>query len=114
MSKMKGAKMSDITYIQKLRYSLKHALTAIHYSKSIGKEYPILEGELKEVLATPRMNCEVGTPKEQLDRFNAFCCVQKSCKLCPCNQILDSGEVRCNCFKWGQMPYCREDDNDQK
>lgn len=61
------------------------------------------------VLSTPPRNCDVGTPKEQAERFKAFClprvgkCSENS--TCPakhpCNEI---GIQYCQ-LKWAQMPY---------
>lgn len=75
---------------------------------SAWNEYGEAIDRCRASLAAPARNCDVGTPKEQLDRFDTFCHDQKSCEPCPCNQILPSGEERCNCFEWSQMPYEEE------
>ena len=62
----------------------------------------------KRALSKPRRNCDVGTAKEQSERYNNFCCdhrtYEKCCGDCPLN-----GEPCCE-IAWEQMPY--EGDND--
>ena len=62
----------------------------------------------KAALAEPVKNCEMGTIKEQSQRFNAFCDAHKYvgddganwCSMtCPCYNDIDCG------VKWAQMPY---------
>ena len=54
-------------------------------------------------IGRPRRNCDVGTPKEQLGRFNKFCYAHLSpeigCGGCPLN-----GEPCCE-LAWAQTPY---------
>lgn len=61
-------------------------------------------------LAESVKNCEVGTPTEQMERFNRFCVshykgpdehgvIPSGCD-CPCQ-----GKDGCNAFVWSQMPY---------
>ena len=61
-------------------------------------------------LAKPPRNCDVGTEKEQAERFYAFCGyhrfqsgIKGMCSsLCPCIRCRDM----CNCITtWEQMPY---------
>ena len=68
-----------------------------------------LKNDIESALAAPPRNCDVGTPKEQAERFKAFClprvgkCSENS--TCPakhpCNEI---GIQYCQ-LKWAQMPY---------
>lgn len=68
-----------------------------------------LRGMVNAALAAPARNCDVGTAKEQAERFKAFClprilrCSENS--TCPakhpCNEI---GIQYCQ-LKWAQLPY---------
>ena len=64
-----------------------------------------IRSEIKEALAEPIRNCDVGTPKEQSLRFDEFCYAhrsrEKGCEGCP---ILEGG-VSCCELAWAQMPY---------
>ena len=60
-------------------------------------------------LAAPARNCDVGTVKEQIERFNEFCNSEwrdsgnANCGNCP---LWDSGTIGHNCeIRWAQMPY---------
>jgi hypothetical protein len=68
--------------------------------------------DVKSALAEPPRNCDVGTPQEQIKRWEKFCqehheywkpgksltAIQR-CN-CPCHE--GNG---CNYFIWAQMPY---------
>ena len=68
-------------------------------------------GVAKDALAEPSRNCDVGTPREQNERFVSFCASHyrgaEAMKTddgpcdCPC-WVKGQG---CNCFVWAQMPY---------
>lgn len=68
-----------------------------------------IENVIRAALAEPARNCDVGTAKEQAERFKAFClprvirCSENS--RCPakhpCNEI---GIQYCQ-LKWAQLPY---------
>lgn len=63
-----------------------------------------IRSEIKEALAEPIRNCDVGTPKEQSLRFDEFCynhrSQEKGCGDCP---LLDGGP--CCELAWAHMPY---------
>jgi hypothetical protein len=67
------------------------------------KRLPNLAYKEVSISATPRRNCDVGTPKEQHERHNCFCYAhrvrEKGCNDCPLN-----GEPCCE-LAWAQMPY---------
>ena len=61
-----------------------------------------------KALSAPPRNCDVGTPKEQDERFKAFCAsywhpnnVDAECAGCPINEMAGA---ECE-FAWAQMPY---------
>lgn len=63
---------------------------------------------VKQALAAPRRNCDVGTAEEQAQRFYKFCMANSSAIVgmcdsqCPC---LDSGD-KCHCLTiWAQLLY---------
>lgn len=63
---------------------------------------------ITEALAAPDRNCDVGTPKEQEERFKAFCAshwnlnnTDGECAGCPLNERTGA---ECE-FAWAQMPY---------
>jgi len=62
----------------------------------------------RAALSAPPRNCDVGTPKEQRNRFEAFCeshwsAIDGMCDVnCPCLRCGD--KMVCLC-KWAQMPY---------
>lgn len=50
----------------------------------------------------PKRNCDVGTPAEQMERFEAYCNAHEPCESCP----LDRPRVCPSCgVHWAQMPY---------
>jgi hypothetical protein len=55
-------------------------------------------------IGRPRRNCDVGTAKEQENRFYRFCLGRPSCKHCP----LRDANVKCD-FAWAQMPYVEKE-----
>ena len=67
---------------------------------------------------TKRRNCDVGTSREQSERFKQFCKQHKELKLssyqcsdnCPCLKTLSDTDCE---FAWSQMPYeLTEEQND--
>ena len=72
------------------------------------------EEDGKDKASRPR-NCDVGTAKEQYDRFRAFCSHNyhsayianacSPCEDCPLADCFDDGESDGCEFAWAQMPY---------
>ncbi len=59
--------------------------------------------QVNEALAEPRLNCEVGTVEEQLERHNKYCNSQPTCKKCLRE---DAASTCVFCYaKWSQRPY---------
>lgn len=56
--------------------------------------------EAWEAQEAPARNCDVGTAKEQDERYRSYCS-SKGCRNCPCD---DSGCADCS-FAWAQLPY---------
>ena len=56
---------------------------------------------IQAALSAPPRNCDVGTAKEQSERFMEFCVGQDCGRTCPLSDNYDS---RCE-FAWSQMPY---------
>ena len=60
----------------------------------------------RAALASPRLNCEVGTAEEQLKRFKDFCRIiskDETCHGCP---LLPQCSTLEHCtLAWAQMPY---------
>lgn len=56
----------------------------------------------KAALAEPVRNCEVGTAKEQKQRYDSYC-FSRGCRNCP---LFD--EEGCN-FAWAQLPYVEKE-----
>lgn len=65
---------------------------------------PNLANKEVTISATPRRNCDVGTPEEQLERWHVFCNqYDADCTDCPCGRNSYSLTF---CFaKWAQIPY---------
>lgn len=62
-------------------------------------EHRELVATIKEALAEPARNCEVGTVEDQLVRFDRFCGAKVHCREC----VLRNS---CSCkFAWAQLPY---------
>ena len=61
---------------------------------------------MKAALSAPRRNCDVGTAKEQAERYSRYCdqFIRDGlhCEKCPCCGKIPFG--RCE-FAWMQMPY---------
>ena len=57
--------------------------------------------------ALPRRNCDVGTEKEQEDRFDKYCRGSNYCAVCPIKKLWDFQDgPRPSCtILWSQMPY---------
>ena len=88
---------------EKLREVLDEAdtvLSALGYDATT----PI-RSQIKQALALPRRNCDVGTEEEQSDRFLQYCTDITNgtgiCKKCPL-RINNKG---CCYFIWAQLPY---------
>lgn len=69
---------------------------------------------VKEALALPRRNCDVGTAKEQALRFDNFCNASYNinnpngpCYKCPLTRDGSTYEFECG-FAWAQTPYEQE------
>ena len=70
-------------------------------------EHHELVATIKEALAAPARNCDVGTAAEQSQRFCAFCRPRlEPCDGCSCLEGARHG--RCE-FIWAQMPYENEE-----
>lgn len=60
--------------------------------------------KLAESLKKSLRNCDVGTPEEQSERFDANCQKHMGCLNCPLRE--KDGGVPKHCeFAWAQMPY---------
>ena len=57
--------------------------------------------QMTAAISAPPRNCDVGTAKEQSERFMEFCVGQDCGRTCPLSDNYDS---RCE-FAWSQMPY---------
>lgn len=89
----------------KMREALQQAKVAILAArKKMGVDNPIILEIIDAALAAPPRNCDVGTVKEQFERWQAFCGRHDPvCKGCPCDGPECSFAF---CFaKWAQMPY---------
>ena len=101
-----------------------HNFLGILIRENLVKDAPFLkEGELEnesdladdvwEVLQVVPRNCDVGTTEEQYARIWEFCRRHKDglrCVNCPVNGVLPK-----NCaLIWAQMPYDREEGNEQR
>lgn len=58
-------------------------------------------------IGRPRRNCDVGTAKEQEDRFNKYCRGSNYCAVCPIRKLWDfqDGHIPSCTILWSQMPY---------
>lgn len=59
---------------------------------------------LAEALAEPKRECDMGTPDEQSERFDAHCRKYMGCKACPLRDADGSVPKHCE-FRWAQTPY---------
>ena len=62
-----------------------------------------IEGWAKAALAEPIKNGDMGTAKEQSERYNAFCYDHRTHERC-CGDCPLDGEPCCE-LAWAQMPY---------
>lgn len=91
----------------KLREALKDIGRLVEQIHFLYSDYPSeiheIARKVNAALAEPVKNGEVGTAKEQSERYNAFCydhrTYEKCCGGCPLN-----GEPCCE-LAWAQMPY---------
>jgi len=76
-------------------------------SPQSNQAYAVIK-QIKAALAAPPRNCDVGTAKEQSQRFDAFCDAHKyvgddganwCSRTCPCYNDINCG------VNWAQMPY---------
>ena len=71
-----------------------------------------IRSQIKQALAEPLRNCDVGTAEEQVKRWEDFCASKHIgwkigtplIKYTPCNCPCYKNN-QCNWFVWGQMPY---------
>ena len=95
---------------------MREALEQIHELLSIGGKpdtsmcirYEAAYQIAEEALSAPPRNCDVGTEKEQDERFRKFCTshynrnnVDGECDSCPLKEVIGAG---CE-FAWSQLPY---------
>ena len=97
----------------KLREAVEAVLLAFNYGESMivnqlpfSKLLPMLR-KCVEALAAPPRECDVGTVKEQAERFKHFCAqnysacdVDMECCRCP----IEREKADCE-FAWGQLPH---------
>ena len=82
-----------------------HLQTRFAIPKLASEEILELKQIAESALSEPPRNCDVGTVKEQAERFHAFCASNKkcgdvySCERCQFNSVED-----CE-LAWSQMPY---------
>ena len=62
-------------------------------------------------IGRPRRNCDVGTAKEQEDRFKKYCRGSNYCAVCPIRKLWDfrDGHSPSCTILWAQMPYEAEE-----
>jgi len=75
------------------------------YLRDYGADYELhnkLCDYLKSALAEPPRNCDIGTPEEQENRFDAFCKGVNGCRDCI---IYIRGQNGYCHSAWSQMPY---------
>lgn len=107
-----------VGYLPKFLDAVNYYVIDGYYRSCYDKDLKELRGRmdfLKSALAAPARNCDVGTAKEQAERFKAFCLPQvlkcsenSSCPAKhPCNEI---GIQYCQ-LKWAQLPYEAEGGN---
>ena len=61
--------------------------------------------ELRAALSAPPRNCDVGTPEEQVERWQAFCDqFDDDCTGCPCDVATCASYTGCFA-RWAQTPY---------
>ena len=59
---------------------------------------------VNDALAAPPRNCDIGTPEEQSECFDAHCRKHMGCLTCPLRE--KDGGVPKHCeFAWAQLPY---------
>lgn len=64
----------------------------------------VLEDVVLPALSAPPRNCDVGTAKEQDERFRDFCPMFVGGGTCTGCELRDCGCAECG-FAWAQMPY---------
>lgn len=69
-----------------------------------------LRGIVVRALSMPARNCDVGTAKEQIRRFDEFC-GSLDCHECPIYELTDDGGMEDCALTWAQMPYGKEESN---
>lgn len=83
------------------------------YDGEMSNEHAIELAFIQNMLAKfPLRQCDVGTPEEQKERFDAFCDAQPRMRNgCDCNlQKNRQGLCEGLCeFAWAQMPYSAEE-----
>lgn len=69
-------------------------------------EHRELVATIKEALAAPARNCDVGTELEQAERYRSYCdkftLGGMHCETCPCCGKIPFGKCE---FAWANMPY---------
>ena len=65
----------------------------------------VIEEALMRLQVMKLRNCDVGTPQEQIKRFDAFCAKFENCKGCPYGSLCPSAECA---LHWSQTEYKKE------
>lgn len=86
--------------------AMREALKQIHDRvNSLDEDCGVDPVEVRDIaraaLSAPPRNCDVGTPEEQVKRFNKFCFPIK-CSEC---QLHTNEDLHDCIFRWLQMPY---------
>lgn len=68
----------------------------------------IMRGIIEDALSVPPRQCDVGTPEEQVERWQAFCDqFDDDCTGCTCDVAACASYTGCFA-RWAQTPYAEE------
>ena len=92
--------------VNELETALREALSGIDefMTRTIYRVHGADIERWRKVLERSLRNCDVGTPEEQSERFDAHCRKNFGCLTCQLRE--KDGGVPKHCeFEWAQMPY---------
>lgn len=95
---------TEVSYVANRMYFLVDNIDSDSLRKDF-KDYIRRLNDLVENVSLVPRNCDVGTAKEQMQRFLQFCKPHKNCENCPCEE---ADECK---LTWAQMPYESEVDD---
>lgn len=94
--------------LEKLAYAIPYVYQNRAPQNELARLVRMAENKVREALAAPPRNCDVGTAEEQAERFEADCKRRDHCTPCPVHAAwgeFKEGKPKSCQLIWAQMPF---------